>query len=280
MRRYYNLEITKTVPITGLKTVERLILDKNFYYPVETHNFYEFVYVLAGNVFCEEGDKTIKLNAGNFKLIPLNRRHRYFTDTKTEIFIICFKCNSGVLPALDTPIFLEHEEKALLNKLIDETERSFEFPFKERVILKKNAPIGSRQLTEILIEELLIILLRRQKENVLLVKNQTELQKNLVEDIVNILSDNVYNNISLDYICKKLYYSNTYLNSIFKKYKKTTIMRYYTLLKIEEGKNLLKKGFSATDISDKLCFDNSNYFCKVFKKNTGLTPTKFKNETF
>ena len=67
MKRYYNLEITKTLSVTGLKTIEKLSLDKNFYYPAETHDFYEFIYVVSGNVMCEEKNNRINLSIDYFK---------------------------------------------------------------------------------------------------------------------------------------------------------------------------------------------------------------------
>lgn len=278
MRKYYNLELTKIVSLTGLKTVETIVLDKSFFYPVETHKFYEFVYVLSGELFCENNENVLALKAGEFKLTLPNVAHRYFSDKKAQIFIICFSCKSNVLSSLDEPIFIEHGEKLLIEKLMREIEKSFELPFRERVILKKDAPIGAQQITENIIEELLIILLRHnfERNKIQIVKNESELQKNLVNDIVELLKTNIYGKIYLSEVCKKTFYSNTYLNNIFKKYKKTTIMRYYSDLKIEESKLLLKSGLSVSEVTDKLHFDDPNYFSKTFKKKTGFTPSQHK----
>ena len=278
MKRYYNLEITKTVSVKGLKTVEILALDADFFYPAETHGFYEMVYILSGGIFCENGENVVRLTADEFKLILPNTEHRYFTEKSSRVFIICFSCKSNVLSVLNEPVFIETDEKNLIEKLISETENSFELPFKERVVLKKNAPIGAEQITENVIEELLIRLLRKQLENdkIKSVKNESELQKNLVNDVIRLLKENIYGKISLTEICRKTFYSNTYLNAIFRKFRKTTIMRYYNLLKIEESKKLLKQGLPIAEISDKLYFDNPNYFGKTFKSVTGLTPSQFR----
>ena len=278
MRKYYNLELTKTVSLTGLKTVENIVLDKNFFYPVETHKFYEFVYVLSGEIFCENNKTVLGLKAGEFKLTLPDVAHRYFTEKNAQIFIICFSCKSNVLSALSEPVFIENDEKILIEKLITETENAFELPFKERVVVKRHAPIGAEQITENIIEELFIRLLRKQlsSDKIRLVKNESELHTNLVNDIIELLKNNIYNRISLNEICKLLFFSNTYLNNIFKKYKKTTIMRYYSDLKIEESKLLLKSDLSVSEVSDKLNFDDPNYFSKAFKKKTGVTPASYK----
>ena len=279
MKKYYNLELKKTVSVTGLKTVENLYLDKNFFYPTETHKFYELIYVLDGEVCCENDDAILRLDKGKFKLTLPNVSHRYFTDKNANVFIICFTCKSALLSVLSAPTILEYDEKKLIEKLMREIEKSFELPFKERVILKKDAPIGAQQITENIIEEFLILLIRKtiEKDEIKVVKNETELEKNLINDIKEILRDNIYGNISLSKICKQLFYCSTYLNNIFKRHAKTTIMQYYNDLKIEEAKLLLKSGLPVSKVADKLHFGDPNYFSKAFKKKTGYSPSSYKN---
>ena len=98
----------------------------------------------------------------------------------------------------------------------------------------------------------------------------------LVNDIMDILKKGIYAKVTLEDIQKSLYYSKTYLNNNFKKITGASIMHYYRNMKIEEAKKLLKKGESVTSISDKLHFESPNYFTKVFRSVTGLTPSKYK----
>lgn len=279
MKRYYNLTLKKTISVTGLKTVENLTLDKNFSYPKESHNFYEFVYVLDGEIYCENNDDVFHLKKDKFKLTLPNISHRYYTTTNAQIFIICFSCKSNILSILDAPAFIENEEKELIEKLIREIKKSYELPFKERVILKRDAPIGAQQITENIIEEFLILLIRTkiEKDKITIVKSESELEKKLVGDIKEILNKNLFGRISLSEICDQLFYCSTYLNNIFKKHTKKTIMQYYYDIKIDESKTLLKTGLSIATIANKLCFDDPNYFSKVFKKKTGYTPSSYKN---
>lgn len=280
MRKYYNLELRKIVSVTDLKTVENVSLNKEFHFPTESHSFYEFVYVLSGEIVCEAFDKRFTLKNGGFNLTLPNVPHRYFADSDAQIFIICFNCKSSVLSVFDNPVFLEDGEIGIMEKLIAEIENSFELPFKERVILKKDAPIGAQQIVENTIEELLIHLLRTKlsSNTVKSVKSKTELQTALVNEIISMLKESVYNRITLSKICRSLFYSSPYLNNLFKEHKKTTIMKYYAKLKIDESKKLLEQGLSVQEISDKLCFDNPNYFAKTFKSITGVTPSKYRQK--
>ena len=54
-------------------------------------------------------------------------------------------------------------------------------------------------------------------------------------------------------------------------------MRYYTELKLEEAKRLLRENeLTVRQISDRLAFGEPNYFCKTFRRFTGMTPTEYK----
>ena len=56
------------------------------------------------------------------------------------------------------------------------------------------------------------------------------------------------------------------------------ISQYVTELKIKKAKELLKLGYSVNKVAEAVGFLESNYFTKVFKKITGVTPTEYKNE--
>ena len=91
------------------------------------------------------------------------------------------------------------------------------------------------------------------------------------------MKENVYGNLSIDDICKKISYSKAYVFRQFKSATGKSVMDYYTELKIKEAKRLIKENrLSVKEIAEKLCFDTPNYFSKTFKKKTGVTPTKYK----
>ena len=138
---------------------------------------------------------------------------------------------------------------------------------------------GAQQLVENKLEELLICLIRNElneNNNIKLVMSTTELENHLVNDIVTLLKDNIYARINLEDISRQLFYSKTYLNNIFQKNVGYTIMQYYTELKIQEAKKLLRENVSSADIADKLHFESATYFTKVFKKHAKMTPSQYK----
>ena len=90
--------------------------------------------------------------------------------------------------------------------------------------------------------------------------------------------DRVYERISIDDVCTYFGYSKTYLSTIFKEQCSSSIIKFFNECKIEEAKRLIRSAnMNFSEISDKLSFDNPQYFTRTFKRISGLTPTQFKN---
>ena len=88
---------------------------------------------------------------------------------------------------------------------------------------------------------------------------------------------NIEDNISVKLISEKLYISKAYLSDVFKQSTGVSLLEYITMVKIERAKYLLKSTeLKKYEISEKLGFADHEYFTKVFKKVTGLTPIEFK----
>ena len=281
MKKYFSYQIKKALIVQSLITIESLDISAHFTYPEEVHDFHEFAYIDSGTIECRLEAETITLSQGDFLLIPPQKRHNYcaVAGKTASIFIVCFRCNSEILTIFDKKIVLDNNEKALLAEIVKESKNAFAFPFNRKLKLL-NAPIfGSQQLVESNIEKLLIQLVRKeinQNDNIKFVTNSTELENNLVGDIIALLKANLYSKITLTEISRQTFYSKTFLNTIFKKNTGASIMQYYTMLKVDEAKRLLREKVSSSEVSAKLKFESPTYFTKVFKKYTNLTPSAYK----
>ena len=68
-----------------------------------------------------------------------------------------------------------------------------------------------------------------------------------------------------------------YLSSLIKDHSGKSAAEWIDQYLILEAKSLLKySGKSIKEITDALNFSDSSFFCKYFKKNTGITPTEYK----
>lgn len=93
------------------------------------------------------------------------------------------------------------------------------------------------------------------------------------------LQKNITSNISLVSLSNFLDLSQTYLCKIFKETEGCTPMHYYTSLKIERAKELLRSAspLKLKNISELAGFSDPYYFSKVFKKVVGVSPSNYSN---
>ena len=81
-----------------------------------------------------------------------------------------------------------------------------------------------------------------------------------------------------DYLSEKLEYDYTYLANLFSEVQGTTIEKFIISHKIERVKELIiYDELSLTEIAWKMHYSSVAHLSNQFKKNTGLTPSHFKN---
>lgn len=86
-----------------------------------------------------------------------------------------------------------------------------------------------------------------------------------------------YQTVTLEELSEKFHYSKTYLNRMFKECTGTTVGQYIKDLKLQKGKELLKNGaLSVDEIAEKIGYEDSAYFIRIFKKNFGITPLQYR----
>ncbi|MBE6972626.1 MAG: helix-turn-helix domain-containing protein [Ruminococcaceae bacterium] len=285
MKKYFNYQVHKDVTVRNLITIETLDLSDRFRYPEESHEFYEFAYVDSGAIFCDMGAESTLLQQGELLLIPPQCTHSYRTarSQSAAIFILCFRSQSEYLSILDQKIKLDKEAKHMISEIIRESKNAFVFPFDKKLKPLPTGLFGAQQMVENRIETLLIHLIRAQisqNRDIVFVMNSVELEHSLCNDITKLLKEHVYSSITLDEISRQTFYSKTFLNGVFKKNTGLPIMKYYTMLKVQEAKKLLRKNTPISSVAAQLNFDSATYFTKVFKKYAKMTPSAYKKTIF
>jgi len=72
--------------------------------------------------------------------------------------------------------------------------------------------------------------------------------------------------------------SSFYFSKLFKKSKKITFIDYLTNCRIEEAKKCLSKtNLSIKEISQRVGYNDPNYFTRVFKRVVSTSPTSYRN---
>lgn len=100
----------------------------------------------------------------------------------------------------------------------------------------------------------------------------------LIEKAKQYIKENYSNpDISVETLCSKLHVSPTYFSTIFKRETEMNFVNYLTSVRLEEAVKLLNTTDDKTYvIAEKVGYPEANYFSYVFKKQYGVSPSKYR----
>lgn len=98
-------------------------------------------------------------------------------------------------------------------------------------------------------------------------------------DILKFIDANLQADLSIKQLCKRFYISKNRLFAIFRENLGCTVVGYINEQRIKRAKDLLKhSNDSVFNIAEKVGIYNYTYFCKLFKKLSGVTPTEYRKK--
>lgn len=108
-----------------------------------------------------------------------------------------------------------------------------------------------------------------------------EIRMNVVaEEIRRYIAEHYKEDLSLQDVAGAMRYSDAYFCKIFKKYFNRSFIVYLNELRIEKAKRMLEDAMrNIKDISSEVGYRDANYFAKVFKRITGVTPSDYRGMT-
>lgn len=277
------------INVENIITLFYMELKKEFSYEGEIHDFWEMVYIDKGEMFCTAGNNRFTLKSGEITFHKPNEFHN-LEGNKVDypnVSIVTFSCSSEFMSYFEGKIYkLNQEEKYLLSRLFIEGLSCYEMKDKNNPLVqvmscKSDAPFGSSQSTKNLLELFLISLYRNGSSTT---KNE---RKNYVIDgidvpyqikkILDFMKDNVCNKLTVKEISTHIHQSESQTKKMFSKYYDGGLIRYFNHLKIIEAKRLIREEqMNMAQISEKLSFDNPQYFTRCFTKYSNMTPSEYK----
>lgn len=80
-------------------------------------------------------------------------------------------------------------------------------------------------------------------------------------------------------MAEEIHFSKNYIRTIFKEGTGQTILEYITNYRFERACELLKQPeYKVKDVSSKVGYENTSYFCSVFTKRFGITPNEYRRK--
>lgn len=243
--------------------------DSTFDFAGETHDSWEFVCILEGEVEIVEEHNVYKLCAGNFIAhAPLEfHRIKSSNNTSPHLFVVSF-VNDGVMPKSlsEGVFFLSHEE-------IDE----FSQIMKDILTCLYKVPENREELGSeacVLLSSFVIKLVKRHHPHRTFASSKSA---ESYRKVIQVMQNNLYENLSLEEISSICAMSTSTIKALFRQYAGIGPKTYYTNMRATEAMKLLEEGKSVEETSDILNFSSVGYFSYFFKKYFGQPPSFFKN---
>ncbi len=100
-----------------------------------------------------------------------------------------------------------------------------------------------------------------------------------VERCLSYIHEHFTGDFGIETLAQTISVSSSYLFRIFKRKMRVTPMHYRNLVRIDKAKLLLlDRRFTVEEIAEHVGFDGARYFSRVFKKETGLSPSEFRKK--
>ena len=277
---YKGTNIISELTIDKIYTIHYFEYAIDFDYPGEIHDFWEAVYVDAGEVTVTAGTQKYTMCQGDFFLHrPLEFHAIACSGGTANAIVFSFDCDcQKLLSAAGKIINCSNKEKVILSEILNEGKNAFSDPLND-VYLKKmhgknDALFGSAQSIKNLMEILFIGILRGQSDHqkITAYSNQ-EMQ---IHEICDFIDAHLTEPLNFEDICKEFSLGKTTLKKLFRDHLGCGAMEYYNAKRISEAKKMLReKKYSVTEISDTLQFSSIHYFSRKFKQATNMTPIEY-----
>ncbi|MDF2685004.1 MAG: AraC family transcriptional regulator [Clostridia bacterium] len=245
---------------------------------VHSHEFSEICYIAAGKGIYTVNGKSYDLEEGDIVINCKGVIHAKGSLPNKEIDIIYIQFSPSV--SINSSVFPFKESQRL--KTYNDLE--IKDLFKDLMIEISKKKSGYQDILKLQVSRLILYL------NRIINKEYEPLQTNppfsdyfapqdnrLLETIKQNIRLNIDKNLKLDEITFGLYRSPQYLSQIFKKSEGYTIKEYDINFKLDMVKEiLLKSDDNINKIAKNVGYTNINYFYRLFKKHTNMTPTEYR----
>ncbi len=275
----------KEISISSIITVHYFVYPKNFYFPGESHRFWEFLYVDKGEVDVTAGETKHKLSQGQIIFHKPGEFHNVSCDNQIapNLVVVSFDTHSPSMSFFDGKVInVSEKERKYLSTIVQEAEEAFdsqiEDPYLKGMHRRKTQMFGCEQILINSLEMLLVLFQRqypdisnRQVSNI---KEKTTYLRMVT--IFNFLEENVAKHLSLNEVCQAASMSRSALQKMFKEKTGMSVMDYYYKLRTTEARRLLQDGrYNITTIADMLGYNSIHYFSRQFKEIEGMSPTEY-----
>ena len=248
----------------------------------DAHDFAELVYIDKGALAIDSEGFHGTLSDGQILIHRANEAHSLSCTggLAPGVIIIGFSCTCPELAVFSREATsLSAKEKRLLSEILKDGMSvympPYDMPNTADMKKRESYPFGADQLLKNHLEELLISLIRRKKDEGSFL-DISDSGNSVVSHITQYINEHFTERITLDSLCFLFATNKTTVCREFKQEHGKTVLEYVNALKIKEAKRLLRmQKYSATEVSEMVGYSSLHYFSRAFKSVTGNSPKKY-----
>lgn len=279
---YVGTKLQKELSIEELYTVHYFEYSSTYRYPGEKHDFWECVYVDRGEVVITAGEEELCLSRGEILFHAPNEWHtlRANGTVAPNLVVLSFSSHSPIMESFrGFRASLDNRGKALISSIIRESEEVFSTPLGDPSTkqLEKRAerPFGGEQMILSRIEELLVLLLRAEREG-----QRPALRRHaegsICEQMIAYMRENLDKNLSLAALSRFAGVSESTVKAIFRAGTGKGALAYFIDLKMDTAKTYIREGrYNVTEIAELLGYESIHYFSRRFRLRFGMSPSEY-----
>lgn len=273
--------------ITKLYTLFEDSFPGGYEFSGEAHDFWECVYVKEGTATICASDKVYNLEKGDIIFHKPLEFHKYSIDKYSfaELFIFSFSLEGKNIQFFEDKVFKlnKHQKNIIFDFLAFLYEKcgtagvsAVHIPGKFG-IMTLHTILNSKKsdiLSAIIINYIYALLLSI-CDNATVLGEAKLAHTDLYKKAVQYMYTHIGEKISIEDVAKYCAISTTSLKNTFITYAGVGVHSYFLKMKISRAINLLSEGVSVSDIAQKLGFSSQAYFSAAFKRETGISPSKY-----
>ncbi len=257
-------------------------VEDGYNYEGECHDFWEFVYVMSGEVGVSANDKIFKLSEGDMIFHKPWEFHKIWSETSytSHVFVLTFDLEGVLAKKLkDRVIRLNYEQISIMQSLIhsfrsseSSSDNSSEITRLPDVFNMWSCSPIAEQMAKNYAEILFLNIIQSQNKPKPTYKSKTS---EIYHNIISFMESHLFENITTKQIAAACNYSTAYVIKVFSMYSSLGIHQYFLKLKLQKAVLLFETGKSIKEVSNMLHFNNPNYFSTVFKREYGMSPKEY-----
>lgn len=270
-------KIPRVIKIETLCSAFHMPYEENYYFAGEMHDSWELVFISDGEAAIAKNNQIFNLAKGDIAFHPPMEFHRIWSEGKPfRLLVISFTVSDcDALKRLGEGIFsLNLEQQHTLKSIKDEIYDAFNVDY-----IFISSISASPLAAQIAITKLELFLLELLNSGDYEKRRDKSPSAQQFSKIIEIMTSNLNKDLSVEDIAQLSSISVSNLKKICHKYTGAGPAKHFLKLKIVRAMQLLKDGMNVTEVSDYLAFSSQSYFSSTFRRETGKSPTQYKNET-